>query len=106
MSGTVATSGDPIVQVHRSVAQSARSAAAGLPTVSAEGMRRGHAAILESALGDTRKTLAELAHVADVGAGGAGALGDQDRENAGRYGGWDGPEIQVKGQWHGPTRVI
>lgn len=106
MSGTVATSGDPIVQVHRSVAQSARSAAAGLPTVSAEGMRRGHAVILESALGDTRKTLAELAHVADVGASGAEALADQDVENSRKFGGWDGPEIQRKGEPHGPTRVI
>lgn len=81
MSGTVATSGDPIVQVHRSVAQSARSAAAGLPTVSSVGMRSGHAGILESALGDTRKALGELARVADIGAGGATALADQDCED-------------------------
>lgn len=83
--GTVATTGDPVVQMHRGVAQSARAAAAGLPVVSAEGMRAGHAAILEAALGDTRKTLGELAHVGDVGAAGASALGDQDSENDQRY---------------------
>ncbi|PVB10696.1 hypothetical protein [Mycobacteroides abscessus] len=86
MSEVVATTGDPIVQMHKGVAQSARATMAGLPTVSSMGMRRGHAAILESALGDTRKTLAELAHVADVGAAGAGGLGDQDSESGQKYG--------------------
>lgn len=106
MASTVATSGDPAIQLHRGVAQSARAASSGLPTVSAVGMRAGHANILEGALTDTRRVLEELARVADVGASGAGALGDQDRQNAGRYGGWDGPEIQVKSQWHGETRVV
>lgn len=86
MSSTVATSGDPIVQVHRNTAQSARTAASGLPVVSSVGMRPGHAGILESALGETRRTLGELGRVADVGACGAGALGDQDSENGQRYG--------------------
>ncbi|MDQ8119586.1 hypothetical protein [Mycobacteroides abscessus] len=104
--GTVATSGDPIVQMHRAVAASARAAMVALPVVDAVGMRSGHAEILESALSETRKTLGELARVADVGAGGAEGLGDQDRENAGKFGGWDGPEIQRKGEPHGPTRVI
>lgn len=85
MSGTIATSGDPIVQLHRGVAASARAAVASLPVVSAVGMRRGHAELLEAALADTRKTLAELAHVADVGSAGAEGLGDQDRENDQRY---------------------
>ncbi|WP_079634508.1 hypothetical protein, partial [Mycobacteroides abscessus] len=71
MSSTVATTGDPIVQTHRAVAASAREAAGALPTVSSVGMRRGHAEILESALGETRKTLGELARVGDVGASGA-----------------------------------
>lgn len=106
MSEVVATSGDPIVQLHRGVAQSARSAVASLPTVSAEGMRTGHAELLENALSETRKVLVELARVADVGAAGASALGDQDCENAGRYGGWEAPERQVKGEWDGETRVI
>ncbi|MBN7483745.1 hypothetical protein [Mycobacteroides abscessus] len=86
----IATTGDPIVQTHRTVAQSARSAAGGLPTVSATGMRRGHAGLLEGALTDTRKSLEELARVADVGASGAGALGDQDHENGQRFGGVQG----------------
>lgn len=86
MSSTIATSGDPIVRVHKSVGEGARSAAAGLPVVSSAGMRVGHAAILEAALGETRKTLTELARVADVGASGAGALGDQDSENGRRFG--------------------
>lgn len=86
MSSTVATSGDPIVQVHRGVAASARAAVSALPTVSAEGMRRGHAGILEAALGETRKALEGLAHVADVGSGGATALADQDTENGRKYG--------------------
>lgn len=106
MSSTVATSGDPVIQVHRGVAASARAAMASLPTVDSVGMRTGHAELLESALGETRRVLGELAHVGDVGAGGAEGLADQDRENSRRYGGWDGPEIQVKGAWHGPTRVI
>lgn len=106
MSSTIATTGDPIVQLHRGVAQSAQAAVAGLPVVSSVGMRAGHASILESALGETRKALEELGRVAAVGAAGAGGLGDQDAENAGRYGGWDSPELQRKGEWHGPTRVI
>ncbi|WP_237082902.1 hypothetical protein [Mycobacteroides abscessus] len=107
MSSTVATSGDPIVQIHRAVAASAREAAGALPVVSAAGMRPGHAGILESALGETRRVLEELARVGDVGAGGAEALGDQDRENAGRFGdGWDGPEIQRRGEPTGEPRVI
>ncbi|SLF09139.1 hypothetical protein [Mycobacteroides abscessus] len=87
MSGTVATSGDPVIQMHKNTAQSARAAMSGLPTVSAVGMRRGHAELLESALSDTRKVLEELGRVADVGAGGAEGLSGQDRENAGRFGG-------------------
>ncbi|SKR18594.1 Uncharacterised protein [Mycobacteroides abscessus subsp. abscessus] len=85
MSGTVATSGAPIVQLHRGVAASAREAVASLPVVSAVGMRRGHAVILEAALADTRRVLEELARVGDVGAAGAETLGDQDRANAGKY---------------------
>ncbi|MBV0917227.1 hypothetical protein KC238_08150 [Mycobacteroides chelonae] len=85
MSEVVATSGDPIVQLHRAVAASARAAASALPTVESVGMRPGHASILEAALGETRRVLEELARVADVGASGAGALGDQDSENAGKY---------------------
>lgn len=106
MPSTVATSGDPIIQMHRAVGEGARSAARGLPTVSAVGMREGHAVILENALADTRAVLVELARVADVGAGGAEGLGEQDGENARRFGGWDAPELQVKGEWHGETRVI
>ncbi|MDO3103010.1 MULTISPECIES: hypothetical protein [Mycobacteroides] len=106
MSSTVATTGDPIIQAHRGVAASARAAMVGLPVVSSAGMRRGHAEILEAALADTRKTLGELGRVADVGAGGAEGLADQDRENAGRYGGWDSPELQRKGEPHGVTRVV
>lgn len=86
MSSTVATTGDPVIQMHKGVAQSARAAAGALPTVDAVGMRPGHAAILEGALADTRKTLGELAHVGDVGAGGAGGLADQDSENGRKYG--------------------
>lgn len=86
MSEVIATSGDPIAQLHRAVAQSAQVAVAGLPTVVSVGLRRGHAELLESALADTRKTLTELGRVADVGAGGAEALGDQDVENGQRYG--------------------
>ncbi|SHP92770.1 hypothetical protein [Mycobacteroides abscessus] len=87
MSSTIATSGDPIVRVHRSVADSARAAAAGLPVVNAVGMRAGHAAILDGAIAETRKSLEELARVSDVGAGGAGALGEQDRESGRKFGG-------------------
>ncbi|MBN7385467.1 hypothetical protein [Mycobacteroides abscessus] len=91
MSSTVATTGDPIVQVHRGVAASARAEMAGLPTVESAGMRPGHVAILEAALGETRKALEELGRVADVGAAGSAALGDQDRENAGgrRWMSWE-----------------
>lgn len=106
MSEVVATSGDPIVQTHRAVAQSARSAASGLPVVESAGMRAGHAGILEAALSETGRVLEELAHVGDVGAAGASGLADQDVENAGKFDGWDGPELQVKGAWHGPTRVV
>ncbi|SLI41237.1 Uncharacterised protein [Mycobacteroides abscessus subsp. massiliense] len=106
MSGTISTSGDPVIRMHKSVATSARSAASALPVVDSVGMRPGHAAILEAALGDTRRVLTELARVADVGAEGAGALGDQDTENGRKFGGWDAPELQVKGEWHGETRVI
>ncbi|SKH28835.1 Uncharacterised protein [Mycobacteroides abscessus subsp. massiliense] len=97
MSGVVATSGDPIVQLHRGVAQSAREAASGLPVVNAAGMRPGHAVILEGALADTRKTLVELARVSDVGAGGAGALSGQDVENARRFEGGESGEVQRRG---------
>ncbi|MBN7467059.1 hypothetical protein ACM0AZ_12670 [Mycobacteroides abscessus subsp. massiliense] len=104
--GTVATTGDPIIQLHRAVATSAREAAGALPVVNSVGMRVEHAGILESALGETRKTLTELARVGDVGAQGAQGLGEQDGENARRYEGWDAPERQVKGEWHGETRVV
>lgn len=87
MSSTVATTGDPAIQMHKSVATSARAAADGLPTVSAAGMRRGHAELLEAALGKTRKSLEELARVADVGADGAGALADQDVESGQKFDG-------------------
>ncbi|SIE96698.1 hypothetical protein [Mycobacteroides abscessus] len=102
----ISTSGDPIIQLHRNIGEGARSAAVGLPTVSAAGLRAGHAAILEAALAETRATLVELGRVADVGAGGAGALGEQDHENARKFGGWDMPELQVKGAPHGETRVV
>lgn len=90
MSSTIATTGDPVIQVHRGVATGARAAAAGLPTVSAAGMRPGHASILENALSETKKVLGEMARVADVGADGASALSEQDTTNAGRYGGVKG----------------
>ncbi|SHT40345.1 hypothetical protein [Mycobacteroides abscessus] len=106
MSSTVATVGDPAIQLHRAVAASARAAASTLSTVESAGMRAGHAELLESALADTRRVLVELARVGDVGASGSAALADQDHENGRRFGGWDGPEIQVKGEWHGETRVI
>ncbi|MBN7564509.1 Uncharacterised protein [Mycobacteroides abscessus subsp. abscessus] len=83
----IATSGDPIIQVHKNVGEGARSAAAGLPVVNAVGMRAGHAAILDGAIAETRKVLGELARVSDVGAGGAGALGEQDRESGRKFGG-------------------
>ncbi|PVA22687.1 hypothetical protein [Mycobacteroides abscessus] len=86
MSGTVATTGDPVIQMHRAVAASARAAAAGLPVVSAVGMRTGHAELLEGAIAETRKTLGELARVGDVGARGAEGLGGQDRESGQRFG--------------------
>lgn len=104
--GTVATAGDPIIQMHRTVAASARAAAGALPTVNAVGMRPGHAEILESALADTRKVLGELARVGDVGASGSAALADQDRENGRKFEGWDGPEIQRKGEPSGEIRVV
>ncbi|RIS55391.1 hypothetical protein D2E43_14125 [Mycobacteroides abscessus] len=90
--------------MHKAVADSARAAVAGLPVVESAGMRRGHAEMLEGVIAETRRSLGELARVADVGVGGATALADQDRENAGRYERWDSPEIRVKGAWHGPTR--
>lgn len=106
MPSTIATSGDPVIQMHRAVATSAREAASALPTVSSAGMRARHAEMLESALGETRRTLGELARVAHVGAGGATALADQDGENGRRFGGWDGPEIQRKGEPPAETRVV
>ncbi|WP_235625689.1 hypothetical protein [Mycobacteroides abscessus] len=106
MSSTIATTGDPVIRMHKSVGEGARVAAGALPSVNAVGMRSQHAGILEGALGETRATLTELGRVADVGAAGAGALGDQDSENAGKFGGWDAPERQRKGEWHGETRVI
>ncbi|CPS10868.1 Uncharacterised protein [Mycobacteroides abscessus subsp. abscessus] len=106
MSSTVATTGDPIIQVHKSVGEGARAAASSLPTVASAGMRPSHAGILENALGETRRTLTELGRVADVGAGGAGALADQDSENARRFGGWDAPELERRGEPHGETRVV
>lgn len=84
--GTVATAGDPVIQMHKNTAQSARAAMSGLPVVSSAGMRAGHAEILEAALADTRKALGELAHVGDVGAEGAGGLADQDRESGQKFG--------------------
>lgn len=102
----IASTGDSIIQAHRAVSASARAAAEALPVVSSVGMRAGHAAILEGALADTRKTLEELARVGGVGASGAEGLSGQDVENGRRFGGWDSPEIQVKGQWHGETRVV
>ncbi|MDO3129689.1 hypothetical protein P5V43_21515 [Mycobacteroides abscessus subsp. bolletii] len=91
MSSTIATSGDPAIQLHKSVGEGARAAASGLPTVSAEGLRSGHAELLEAALGETRRVLGELARAADVGAAGAGALGDQDIENGRQFGEWEAP---------------
>lgn len=106
MSGTIATSGDPVIRMHKSVGEGARAAVAGLPTVASEGLRSGHAELLEGALGETRAALVELGRVADVGAQGAEGLGDQDHESAGKFEGWDAPERQRKGEWHGETRVI
>ncbi|SIE27213.1 hypothetical protein [Mycobacteroides abscessus] len=102
----IATDGDPVIRMHKSVGEGARAAVAGLPTVASEGMRAGHAELLESTLGETRAALGELARVADIGAGGAEGLGEQDHENAGKFGGWDAPELQVKGEPHGEARVI
>lgn len=81
----IATSGDSVIQLHRGVATSARSAASALPVVSSEGMRSGHAGILENALAETRRTLTELARVADVGTQGAEALGEQDSESGRKF---------------------
>lgn len=106
MSEVVATTGDPVIQLHRGVAASARAAVSALPVVSAVGMRTGHAELLEGAIAETRKTLGELARVADVGAAGAEGLGDQDSENAGKFGGWDGPEVQRRGEPTGEPRVV
>lgn len=86
MSGMIATTGDPVIQMHKGVAASARAAASGLPTVSSAGMRSGHAELLEGAIAETRKSLEALGRVADVGAAGAGGLADQDSENAGKFG--------------------
>ncbi|MDQ8118542.1 MULTISPECIES: hypothetical protein [Mycobacteroides] len=88
--GTVATSGDTIIQVHRALANGAREAAEGLPTVVSAGMREGHAALLEGAIADTRKVLGALARVADLGAEGAEALAGQDHENGQKFGGVQG----------------
>lgn len=106
MSSTVATDGDPIIQLHKSVGEGARAAAAGLPVVNSVGMRAAHAGILEGALSDTRRALTELARVADIGASGAEGLGDQDSENARRFGGWDSPELERRGVPTGEVRVI
>lgn len=81
---SIATSGDPIVQVHRAVASGARAATTALPTVVSAGMRPGHAELLETALSETKKVLGEMARVADVGAAGASALSEQDTANAGK----------------------
>lgn len=70
------------------------------------GMRPSHAGILENALGETRRTLTELVRIADVGAGGAEALGEQDRENAGKFSGWESGELQRRGVPPAETRVI
>ncbi|SKX74219.1 Uncharacterised protein [Mycobacteroides abscessus subsp. abscessus] len=79
----------------------------GLPTVSAAGLRAGHAAILEAALAETRATLVELGRVADVGAAGAGALGEQDSENGRKFGeGWESGELQRRGVPNGEARVV
>lgn len=86
MSSTVATAGDSAIQLHRTVAASARSAAVGLPTVNSVGMRASHAGILTDALAETRKVLAELAHVGDVGASGAEGLSGQDHESGQKFG--------------------
>lgn len=86
----IATAGDPVIRMHRSVGEGARSAVASLPTVSAEGLRSGHAELLESALSDTRKVLMELGRVADIGASGASALADQDIESVQKFGGVQG----------------
>lgn len=106
MPSTVATSGDPIIQMHRSVAEGARAAVASLPTVNSAGMRPGHAGILEGALADTRKVLEELGRVADLGAGGSEGLGEQDGENGRKYEGWDSGEVQRRGVPTGETRVV
>lgn len=106
MSGTVATTGDPMIQMHKSVAASARSAVSTLPVVESAGMRRGHAGILEAALMDTRRVLEELGRLGDVGARGSAALADQDCENGRKYEGWDGPELQRRGEPTGEPRVV
>ncbi|SKP38337.1 hypothetical protein [Mycobacteroides abscessus] len=102
----IATTGDPVIRMHKNVGEGAKAAAAGLPTVNSEGLRRGHAEILEGALGETRRALEELGRVADVGAQGAGALGDQDTENGRRYEGWESGEVQRRGVPTGETRVV
>lgn len=107
MSEVIATSGDPIVQLHRGVAASARAAVSALPTVSSVGMRAGHASILEAALAETRKVLMELGRVADIGASGASALADQDIESGRKFEGcWDAPERRRKGEPTGEARVV
>ncbi|SKR46298.1 hypothetical protein [Mycobacteroides abscessus] len=106
MSSTIATTGDPIVRMHKSVGEGARAAAAGLPVVNSAGMRAGHAAILENAIADTRKVLEGLARVADVGSAGAEALGEQDSENGRRFSGWESGELQRRGVPTGEARVV
>lgn len=81
----IATSGDSVIRMHKSVGEGARSAVASLPTVDSVGMRSGHAELLEGAIAETRKVLAELGRIADVGAEGAGALGDQDVESGQKF---------------------
>lgn len=103
----IATTGDSVIRMHKSVGEGAREAAGALPVVSAAGMRTGHAELLENALGETRATLMELGRVADVGAAGAGALADQDSESGRKFSdGWDAPELERRGEPHGETRVV
>lgn len=96
-----------MIRMHKSVGEGARVAAGALPSVNAVGMRSQHAGILEGALGETRATLTELGRVADVGAAGAGALGDQDSENGRKFGeGWESGELQRRGVPTGEARVV
>lgn len=102
----IATSGDPVIRMHKSVGEGAREAASSLPPVSLVGLRAGHAELLENALGETRKSLEELARVADVGAEGAEGLSGQDHENAGKFEGWESGELQRRGVPPAEARVV